>query len=63
MRYPPLRYYLEKVLRDRAGISHWAAKALNLEKAVAASVRKRGKGPHPHTNLSVSLRKRPVLIT
>ena len=23
---PPLRYYLEKVLRDRGGISHWAAK-------------------------------------
>ena len=24
MRYPPLRYYLEKVLRDRGGgISHW----------------------------------------
>ena len=28
MRYPPLRYYLERVLRDRGGgISHWAAKA------------------------------------
>ena len=23
---PPLRYYLAKVLRDRGGISHWAAK-------------------------------------
>ena len=27
MRYPPLRYYLEKVLRDMGGISHWAAKS------------------------------------
>ena len=27
MRYPPLRYYLERVLRDRGGISHWAAKS------------------------------------
>ena len=26
MRYPPLRYYLEKVMRDMGGISHWAAK-------------------------------------
>ena len=26
MRYPPLRYYLEKVLRGMGGISHWAAK-------------------------------------
>ena len=26
MRYPPLRYYLERVLRDMGGISHWAAK-------------------------------------
>ena len=27
VRYPPLRYYLERVLRDRGGgISHWAAK-------------------------------------
>ena len=26
VRYPPLRYYLEKVLRDMGGISHWAAK-------------------------------------
>ena len=26
MRSPPLRYYLERVLRDRGGISHWAAK-------------------------------------
>ena len=23
---PPLRYYLEKVLRDMGGISHWATK-------------------------------------
>ena len=29
VRYPPLRYYLEKVLRDMGGvISHWAAKRL-----------------------------------
>ena len=28
VRYPPLRYYLERVLRDRGGISHWAAKVL-----------------------------------
>ena len=29
---PPLRYYLEKVLRDRGGdISHWAAKAVPFE--------------------------------
>ena len=26
VRYPPLRYYLERVLRDMGGISHWAAK-------------------------------------
>ena len=26
MRYPPLRYYLERVLRDMGGISHRAAK-------------------------------------
>ena len=26
MRYPPLRYYLEKVLCDMGGISHWAAR-------------------------------------
>ena len=26
MRYPPLRYYLERVLLDMGGISHWAAK-------------------------------------
>ena len=26
MRSPSLRYYLEKVLRDMGGISHWAAK-------------------------------------
>ena len=26
MRYPPLRYYLERVLRNMGGISHWAAK-------------------------------------
>ena len=26
MRYPPLRYYLERVLRDMGDISHWAAK-------------------------------------
>ena len=25
---PPSEYYLEKVLRDRGGISHWAAKIL-----------------------------------
>ena len=25
---PPLRYYLERVLRDIAGISHWAAKGV-----------------------------------
>ena len=30
MRYPPLRYYLERVLRDMGGgISHWAAKSIN----------------------------------
>ena len=29
VRYPPLRYYLEMVLRDRGGISHWAAKAVS----------------------------------
>ena len=28
VRYPPLWYYLERVLRDRGGISHWAAKTL-----------------------------------
>ena len=29
MRYPPLRYYLERVLRDMwGGISHWAAKTV-----------------------------------
>ena len=30
MRYPPLQYYLERVLRHRGGggISHWAAKRL-----------------------------------
>ena len=27
VRYPPLRYYLERVLRDRGGITHWAAKS------------------------------------
>ena len=26
VRYPSLRYYLERVLRDVGGISHWAAK-------------------------------------
>ena len=26
VRYPPLRYYLERVLRDVGGVSHWAAK-------------------------------------
>ena len=25
VRYPPLRYYFERVLRDPGGISHWAA--------------------------------------
>ena len=29
VRYPPLRYYLERVLRDMGGgISHWAAKSV-----------------------------------
>ena len=28
VRYPPLRYYLERVLRDRGGISHWDTKCL-----------------------------------
>ena len=27
MRYPPLRHYLKRVLRDMGGISHWAAKS------------------------------------
>ena len=27
-RYPPLRYYLERVLRDMGGISNWAAKII-----------------------------------
>ena len=26
VRWPPLRFYLERVLRDMGGISHWAAK-------------------------------------
>ena len=42
MRYPPLRYYLERVLRDRGGgISHWAAKgsALFVERAWATEER------------------------
>ena len=30
VRYPPLRYYLERVLRDMGGISRWAAKGSNL---------------------------------
>ena len=30
VRYPPLRYYLERVLRDMGGgISHWAAKVIH----------------------------------
>ena len=29
VRYPPLRYYLERVLRDMGGISDWAAKPRN----------------------------------
>ena len=28
VRYPPLRYYLERVLRDMGGIPHWAAKCM-----------------------------------
>ena len=33
VRYPPLRYYLERVLRDReGGISHWAAKFPKLQR-------------------------------
>ena len=32
VRCPPLRYYLQKVLRDMGGISHWAAKAPYLPK-------------------------------
>ena len=28
VRYPPLRYYLERVLRDMGGISHWATKSV-----------------------------------
>ena len=27
VRYPSLRYYLKRVLRDRRGISQWAAKS------------------------------------
>ena len=30
VRYPPLRYYLERVLRDMGGISHWAAKLTDI---------------------------------
>ena len=30
--YPPLRYDLEKVLRDMGGISHWAAKSTIVDK-------------------------------
>ena len=30
VRYPPLRYYLERVLRDMGGISHWAAKLVSV---------------------------------
>ena len=30
VRYPPLRYYLEKVLRDMGGFSHWAAKVISV---------------------------------
>ena len=32
VRCPPLRYYLERVLRDMGGISHWTAKYLLLHK-------------------------------
>ena len=28
---PPLRYYLDRVLRDMGGVSHWAAKDLQLK--------------------------------
>ena len=28
VRYPPLRYYVERVLRDWGGISHWATKVV-----------------------------------
>ena len=31
MRYPPLRYYLERVLLDMGGISHWTAKQWGME--------------------------------
>ena len=40
---PPLRYYLERVLRDRGGgISHWAAKLGDDVKCQ--------KNPSPHQN-------------
>ena len=35
MRYPLLRYYLERVLRDMGGISPWAAKIMMRSRANA----------------------------
>ena len=28
VRYPPVRYYLERILRDMGSVSHWAAKVM-----------------------------------
>ena len=39
VRYPPLRYYLERVLRDMGGISHWAAKGLRSDRNKRAKLK------------------------
>ena len=55
MRYPPLRYYLERVLRDRGGISHWAAKvSFHIMNVKSYQGRKRSTNPNYWVRISFS---------
>ena len=61
VRYPPLRYYLERVLRDMGGISHWAAKHAHKREQTQTDANKRKiKDLHPLSRTPVC--GNPILV-